>query len=239
MQDRVRLLGLFVDIASTNDAGEASIRYLEEECSKSIYFVNSETLILLQASDDQEEVLESCSMILPGTASVSAGIDEVLGNKRDPFFLESYFDMLFGYAVENGSEVFLVAGSESQYNSVQENIHEKWSYLTLSGTYLSDQDSSYEHIVNEINSIAPDILILALNENIQIELLKGYRELMNASLILYTGNVLYNKAVSEAEVPESIEKLGFGNIYKWFHKDSSGKNLFNNIKMKFRIKRDK
>ena len=239
MQDRVRLLGLFVDIASTDVAGEASINYIKEERSKSVYLVNSETLILLQASKGQEEILESCNMILPGTTSVSASIDEVLGNKRDPFFLESYFDMLFGYAVENGCEVFLVAGNESQFNSVQENIHEKWSYLTLSGTYLTGQDSSYEHIVNEINSIAPDILILALNENMQLDLLKGYKEQMNAGLILYTGNVLYNKAVTEAEVPESIEKLGFSNLYKWFRKDNSGKNLFNNIKMRFRLRRDK
>ena len=62
---------------------------------------------------------------------------------------------------------------------------------------------------------------------------------MNAGLILFTGNVLYNKVVSEAKVPESIEKLKIGNIYKWFQKDNSGKNLFNNIKMKLRIKRDK
>ena len=239
MQDRVRLLGVFIDIASTNVAGEASIRYIEEEYSRSVYFVNSETLMILQSSEDQETVLDSCDMVLPGTVSVSASIDEVLGNKRDPFFLESYFDKIFEYSVGKGSEVFLVAGSETQYNSVQENIHEQWSYLTLSGTYLTEQDSSYEHIVNEINSIAPDVLILALNENMQLELLQRYREQMNAGLILFTGNILYNKAVSEAEVPESIEKLGFSNLYKWIHKDSSGKNLFNNIKMKFRIKRDK
>ena len=239
MQNRVRLLGVFIDTASTKDSGEASIRYIEGESSRSVYFVNSETLILLQASEEQGAALEACDMILPGTASVSASVDKVLGGKRDPFFLESYFDMLFEYAVENGSEIFLVAGSETQYNSVQENIHEQWSYLTLSGTYLTEQDSSYEHIVNEINSIAPDVLILALNENMQLELLSKYKDLMNAGLILFTGNILYNKAVSEAEVPESIEKLGFSNLYKWIHKDSSGKNLFNNIKMKFRIKRDK
>ena len=239
MQDRVRLMGVFVDIASTNVAGEASIKYIEEESSKSVYFVNSETLMLPQASEEQDDALISCDMILPGTVSVSASIDEVLGNKRDPFFLESYFDMLFSYSVENGKEVFLVAGSESQYNSVQENIHDKWSYLTLSGTYLTDQDSSYEHIVNEINSIAPDVLILALNESMQLELLTGYREQMNAGLILFTGNILYNKAVAESDVPESINKLGFGHIYKWIHKDKSGNDLFNNIKMRFRIKRDK
>ena len=187
MQDRVRLLGVAVDIASTNAAGDAAIRYIEEESTRAVYCVNSETLILLEKNEEQELILEGCDMILPGTVSVSASVDEVLGYKRDPFFLESYFDRIFDYAVENGKE----------------------------------------------------ILILALNENVQLELLKHYRDQMNAGLILFTGNILYNKAVSEAKVPESIEKLRIGNLYKWFQKDSSGKNLFNNIKMKFRIKRDK
>ena len=133
----------------------------------------------------------------------------------------------------------LIAGSEEQFQSVKENIHEKWSYLTLSGAYFTEQEPSYEHIVNEINSIAPDILILALNESIQLQLLKEYRNQMNAGLMIFTGNILYNKAVSEAKLPETVEKLRIGNLYKWLRKDSSGKNFFNNIRMKFRLLRDK
>ena len=239
MQDRVRLLGIAVNTASTNAASDAAIGYLEEESCRFVYLVNSETLIILQNNSEEENVLEDCDMILPGTLSVNSSVDEVLGYKRDPFFLESYFDRIFDYAVENGCEIQLIAGSEEQYTSVQDSIHEKWSYLTLSGTYLTEKDSSYEHIVNEINSIAPDILILALNEYMQLKLLENYRNQMNAGMILFTGNTLYNKAVSEAKVPESIEKLKIENIYKWFHKDKSGKSLFNNIKMKLRIKRDK
>ena len=223
MQDRVRLLGIAVDIASTNAASDAAIGFIEEESCRVAYFVNSETLIILENNEENDNVLEDCDMILPGTASVNSSIDQVLGYKRDPFFLESFFDRIFDYSVENGCELQLIAGSEAQYTSVQDSIHEKWSYLTLSGTYL----------------IAPDVLILALNENMQLELLKNYKSQMNAGLILFTGNVLYNKVVSEAKVPESIEKLKIGNIYKWFQKDNSGKNLFNNIKMKLRIKRDK
>lgn len=239
MENRVQLLGIAVDIASTNVAGEASIRYLEEEGSKAVYFVNSETLLLLQNKEHDTDTLENCEMILPGTTSVNVSINEALGQKRDPFFLESYFDALFEYAIESGKEIQLIAGSKEQFESVQENIHEKWPYLTLSGSYLTEQDNSYEHIVNEINSIAPDILILALSEKEQLGLLEEYRNQINAGLMLFTGNILYHQAVSEAKVPESIEKLKIGNLYKWFRKGDSGKNWFNNIKMKLRIKRDK
>ena len=239
MENRVQLLGIAVDIASTNVAGEASIRYLEEESSKAVYFVNSETLLLLQNKEHDTDTLENCEMILPGTTSVNVSINEALGQKRDPFFLEGYFDALFEYAIESGKEIQLIAGSKEQFESVQENIHEKWPYLTLSGSYLTEQDNSYEHIVNEINSIAPDILILALSEKEQLGLLEEYRNQINAGLMLFTGNILYHQAVSEAKVPDSIEKLKIGNLYKWFRKGDSGKNWFNNIKMKLRIKRDK
>lgn len=239
MRERVQLLGIAVDIASTKVASEASIQLLNEVCSKVIYFVNSETLLLLQNHADQETVLESCEMVLPGTVSVNASVNEALGHKRDPFFLESYFDDIFSYAIEHGCELMLIAGNQEQYESVQTNIHEQWPYLTLSGVFLTEQDASYEHIVNEVNSIAPDVLIMALDETTQLNLLSDYRNQMNAGLIIFTGNILYNKAVSEAKVPESIEKLKIGNLYKWFRKDNSGKSLFNNIRMKLKLKQDK
>ena len=239
MENRVQLLGIAVDIASTKVASEASIKFLEDESSKVVYFVNSETLLLLQNKEQDTDIFENCEMILPGTTSVNVSINEALGQKRDPFFLESYFDALFEFAIENGKEIQLIAGSKEQFESVQENIHEKWAYLTLSGNYLTEQDNSYEHIVNEINSIAPDILILALSEKEQLILLEEYRNQINAGLMLFTGNILYHQAVSEAKVPDSIEKLKIANLYKWFRKGDGGKNWFNNIKMKLRIKRDK
>lgn len=239
MENRVQLLGIAVDIASTSVASEASIQYIKEESSKTVYFVNSETLLLLQSEKEEAGILDACDMILPGTSSVNASINEALGQKRDPFFIESYFDAIFDYAIENGLEIQLMAGSKEQFESVQDNIHEKWSYLTLSGSYLTEQDNSYEHIVNEINSIAPDVIVLALSESMQLKLLKDYRYQINAGLMMFTGNILYHKAVSEAKVPESIEKLKIGNLYKWFRKGDSGKSWFNNIKMKLRIKRDK
>lgn len=239
MEDRIRLLGIAVDTASTKDAADASIQYIQEECSKVLYFVNSETLLLLQNDNEKEKILETCDMILPGTVSVSANVDAALGHKRDPFFLESYFDMVFDYVVENGCEVLVVADDEQRFTSVQKNIHEKWPYLTLSGAFLTEKDNSNEHIVNEINSVAPELLILALDEKKQISLLKDFRSQMNADLMLFTGNILYNKAVQDAKVPDSIEKLRIQNIYKWFMKDKSGKSLFNNIKLKFRLKREK
>ncbi|MBE5924283.1 MAG: hypothetical protein E7271_07435 [Lachnospiraceae bacterium] len=239
MEDRIRLLGITVNTASTKDAADASIQYIQEECSKVLYFVNSETLLLLQNDNEKEKILETCDMILPGTTSVSSNVDAALGHKRDPFFLESYFDKVFDYVVENGCEVLVVADDEARFTSVQKNIHEKWPYLTLSGAFLNEKDSSDEHIVNEINSVAPELLILALDEKKQISLLKDFRSQMNADLMLFTGNILYNKAVQDAKVPDPIEKLRIQNLYKWFLKDKSGKSLFNNIKLKFRLKHDK
>ena len=95
MQDRVRLLGVLVDAVSTDAASDAAIKYIEEENTRVVYLVNSETLILLEKNDEGKALLGACDMVLPGTVSVSTGIDDVLGLKRDPFFLESYFDNIF------------------------------------------------------------------------------------------------------------------------------------------------
>lgn len=239
MQDRIQLLNVAVDIAATKTASEATIGYLKEESSKVVYFLNSETLFLLEENSDWRETIEASELVLPGTVSVNTSINEVLGHKRDSFFLESYFDAVLDYVVEMGHELFIVAETEERFVSIQEHIQEKRPYITMSGVFLTEQEESADHIVNEINSVAPDILLVAFEEKKQLYLLEKYRNQINAGLMLFTGNILYNKAISEAEVPEQIQKLKIENLYKWYRKDGRIKAFFNNIKMKFKIKRHK
>lgn len=239
MKDRIQLLDIVVDIASTKTASEATIQYLKEESSKVIYFVNSETLLLLQENENWKEIVEESELILPGNASVNGSVDEILGHKRDPFFFEGYFDSILDYAVEAGYELLLVAEDEDKFTFVQKNIHEKRPFLTLSGTFLTEQEESLDHIVNEINSVAPDILLMALEEKKQLELLQHYRNQMNAGLMLFIGNILYNKAVSEAEVPKPIQRLKIENLYKWFRNGGRIRMFFNNIRMKLKLKQHK
>lgn len=236
MKDRIQLLDIVMDIASTKAASEATIQYLKEESSKVIYFVNSETLLLLQENNDWQNIVQECELILPGNASVNGSVDEVLGHKRDPFFFEGYFDSILDYAISAGYEILLVAEDEEKFTFVQENIHEKRPYLTLSGMFLTEQEESPDHIVNEINSVAPDILVVALEEKRQLGLLQDYRNQMNAGLILFTGSILYNKAVTESEVPEPIQKLRIESLYKWFRKGRRIRTIYNNIRMKLKLK---
>lgn len=239
MQDRVQFLNVAVNIAATKTASDATIKCLEEESSKVVYFVNSETLFLLEEKSDWRETIEASELVLPGTVSVNKSINEVLGHKRDSFFLESYFDNVLDYAVENGKELFIIAEKEEHFLSIQEHIQEKRPFITLSGVFLTEQEESADHVVNEINSVAPDILLVALEERKQLFLLENHRHQINAGLLLFTGNIMYNKAVSEAEVPEQIQKLKIENLYKWYRKDGRIKAFFNNIKMKLKIKQHK
>ncbi len=237
MQDRIRLLNVAVDTVSTQTAYDATMEYMEEESTKVIYFLNSETLLLLEEDSDLCATVEECEMILPGSASVNTSINQLLERKKDFFFMESYFEMVFDYAVEIGKEILIVAASQDRFVSIQENIHEKLPYITLSGLSMTGRDETTEYIVNEINSVAPDILLIALEEKKQLELLQLYRNQMNAGLILFTGAFFYNKAVAEAEVPVKIRKLKIENLYKWYQKEGRIKTFFSNLKVKFKLKK--
>lgn len=239
MENRVQLLNIKVDIASTEDAVDLTKRYIEDESSRVVYFANSETILLLQDNEQWNALLEESELILPGNASVNTGVDEVLGYKRDPFFYESFFDAVWDAAVETGQELFLVAENQEKFVSIQEHIHGKRPFLALSGMFLTEQEETLGHIVNEINSVAPDVLILALDEKRQMELLEQFRTQINAGLFLFIGNILYHHAVVESEVPEQIKKLKIEGIYRWFKGGGKIKAFFNNLKMKFKLKFEK
>lgn len=239
MKDRVELLGISVDIASTKEASETTISYIEAEGSKVVYFVNSETLLLLEGNSDWKDALLSCELILPGAANINTSINDVLGHKRDPFFFESYLDAILDYIVEMGLDALLVTGSEQQFQSVQANIHENRPFLYLSGLFKTEQDESYEHIVNEINSVAPDVLLVACDETMQLDLLDQYHNLMNAGIVLFVGDLLYHKAVIDEEIPQNIEKMNLNNFYRWIRKGGRLKALMNNLRMHLRLRQHK
>lgn len=239
MKERVELLGISVDVASTKEASETTISYIETEGSKVVYFINSETLLLLEGNSGWRESLLDCEMILPGAANIDAGINDTLGHKRDPFFFESYMDAILDYITEMGLDTFLVTGSEQQFQSVQANIHEKRPFLYLSGLYKREQEHSYEHIVNEINSVAPDVLLVACEETIQLNLLDQYHDLMNVGIVIFVGDLLYHKAVIDEEIPQNIEKMNLNNFYRWIRKGGRIKAAVNNIRMHFRLRQQK
>lgn len=239
MKERIELLGTFVDVLSTKEAADVTISYIEEKGSKVVYFINSETLLLLEGNNSLKETVEGCELVLPSGSNVDESVNEVLGYKRDPFFFESYMDRILDYIVEMGLDTLLVSGTEQQFQSVQANIHEKRPFFDLSGFFKTEQDESYEHVVNEINSVAPDVLLIACEEQMQLDLLNQYHDLMNSSCILYVGDLLYHKAVIEEEVPENIEKMNLNHFYRWFKKGSHLKRIVNSVKMRIRMIRHK
>ena len=182
MEKRIQLLDIALDSVSTKDAVECTVRYLEEEGSRVVYLVNSETLFLLKKEQEWKSLVAESELILPANANVSASIDHVLGHKRESFFLESYIDAVLDYSIEMGHEMLIVAENESKFTFMQESIHEKRPLVTISGVYMTETEQSLGHIVNEINSVAPDILLFALNEQEQLTILKQYRNQINAEI---------------------------------------------------------
>ncbi|MDE5778585.1 MAG: WecB/TagA/CpsF family glycosyltransferase [Lachnospiraceae bacterium] len=239
MKERVQLLGIRVDIFSTKDAGALTRQYIEEESSRVVYFVNSGTLLLLQENDKWKDLVDKSEMVLPGDVSVNDSINEALGHKRDSFFFESFFDGMLDYAIETGRELLLVTENEEKFTSVQKHVHEKRPYLAFSGMFLTEKGESLGHIVNEINSVAPDILILALDDRRQLELLEQFRTQINAGLFMFAGNILYSQAVAEAEVPEPIQKLKIGELYRWFRVGGRTKTLFRDMKIRLKLRFEK
>lgn len=239
MKERVQLLDIMVDITSTDTASKTALQYLSQESSHVVYFINNETLLLLAEQQEWKAAVEESELVLPGNSDVSASVDEVLGHKREAFFVEGFFDKILDQAVEMGYEFMLVTEDEDKYNSIQKNIHEKRPFLTLSGMFLTDQEETLGHIVNEINSVAPDILLVALEEKKQLELLSQFRSQMNAGLLLFSGDILYDKAVLEEEVPESIQRLRIQNLYKWFKRNGRIRAFLSRLRVKSVLRKRK
>lgn len=239
MGDRIRLLDVMIDIASTETAIGTAFECMQQEGSHVVYFVNSNTMMLLKDHPDWKALVEESELVLPGCQSVNTGVNQVLGYQRQSFFPAGFFDNILDRAVEMGYEFMLIAADEEKFTAVQNNVHEKRPYLTFGGFSLAEQEYTQEHIVNEINSVAPDILLFALEDRQQLELLEQFKNQMNAGLILFTGNLLYEKAVLEEGAPSGTEKLRLWKLYRWLHRKGGIKTWLSNFRMRMELKKQR
>lgn len=239
MSDRIKLLDVMIDIASTEAAIGTAFECMRQEGSHVVYFVTSSTMMLLKDHPGWTALVEESELVLPGCQSVNTGVNQVLGYKRQSFFPAGFFDNILDRAVEMGYEFMLIAADEEKFTAVQNNVHEKRPYLTFGGFSLAGQEYTQEHIVNEINSVAPDILLFALEDRKQLELLEQFKSQMNAGLILFTGNLLYEKAVLEEGAPFGTEKMRFQKLYRWLQRKGGIRTWLSNFRMRMELKKQR
>lgn len=195
MTGRISLLSIGFDMYDTKEASKRTYDCLMEESFNLVYLVDAK--LCMEADRDEElgiaSLIDTADLVLPANQSTETSVAELLGHTKGSFSVRDYFDELFSNVETTGMEAFVLTDTEDQLDKILTKIHTARPYLSVQGDSVEHiGDDQFELVANAINSVAPDLLIVCLDDNVQINFLKNYKAKINVNLCISAGPSFHN-----------------------------------------------
>lgn len=133
---------------------------------------------------------------LPGDGAIQTLVPKRYRHLLDEFSIRQYLLQMCEYAADMGLDVCILMDSEAELTAVFEIIRKIYPYLQLHG-WSYEKAKTAENIVNEINSVAPEILILGINSGEVRHYMERGRWMTNARLCICVGEHLLDEMIKK------------------------------------------
>ncbi|MDE7366303.1 MAG: WecB/TagA/CpsF family glycosyltransferase [Lachnospiraceae bacterium] len=188
MNEQLELFDIPFQIYSERQLYEKSCDFLEEPTLYTIFFVSAEQCNYLSEAKTLIQRNEQI-LWLPGDDALRSLIPKKERHELADFSILNYTMQICGYAADMGLDLCFLMEDKKQLEFVMSSVRNVYPYLAIHGLYLKSMKSP-EMMVNEINSIAPEILVIGLHAGEVRRYMEYDRKRTNARLCICVGNLL-------------------------------------------------
>ncbi len=212
MKTQVKIMGLDVDIITIRNLAIKIRRYLTNDNLNVIVFASTHLIEEIDRSEELKELIGKSDLILPQDETLLSlhHVDELkeASIMVGVQYISSVFDKL---SYEKRSAYILVSG-EKEAMGCKEWIAQWYPNIQIIGSYYKEIEQNKETVINEINSLVPDMLLCFLNSPEQERFLLENKAMINAKLGIALGNdnlglIKKFKQSNETSNDNSLKKL--------------------------------
>lgn len=208
--ERVRILGAEIDPVRVDRALNLTSRYLELNKFVYITFVNTAAAILGQESPDFAQFLNQAALVLPGDKNIENAIDGNLKVGEDATYQGEYFERLFYKLNRMGASVYVMQEKEENLKLIEERFQPVYTRIKAEGV-LWNVEENMDYMVNEINVIAPQVLIVCGHYKNIWKFLSEYGSKINVSLCICLEEI---SPGAEYNIPAWVMKFHLQGVYR-------------------------
>ena len=181
------ILGIILKDYPLRESLKLTERYMKNGALNVIVYVSQKRL--MQASEDEKlkKWIEQADLMLYSDPDVLSGEGTVSKNRQKEIENHEYLHEFLRKAARNRRKIYLLSDSAEHVQTLCESLQESQSGLVLAGQgILSGEGESEEddRIVNEINDIAPGVIIAQLPFEQCCRFVEQNRRYINADVIL-------------------------------------------------------
>ena len=209
------ILGVPINNVNLNEALGLVLLYLEHNEKKIIFTPNPEFIMNALNDKDFMEILNKSNLNIPD------GIGVVIGAKMLGYNIRERvpgFDLIQGifYKIKNTDKtVYFLGASEETIVAAKNMMEKKYKGLKIVGThngYFTEEEGNI--IIDEINSLSPDLLLVGLGSPRQEKWIYGNKDKLNVKVMIGVGGSFDVMSGNVKRAPKIFIKLNL----EWFYR---------------------
>lgn len=221
--ESIEIFGVKVHNTTLEEATKLVEYYFKSDKLNIIYTPNTE--IVMVAKDDNKLK----NLLNKGDLITADGIGLIYGSRIKKRPLQERvtgFDLsmnMLKIANENNYSIYLLGGKDGISKAAAENIKKNYPNVKIAGyhhgyfkgAHTGDENQEDEiNIVNEINSVNPDIIFVGLGFPRQEIWIDANRDKIKGRVIIGNGGVMDILSGNSKRAPEIYQKLGLEWLYR-------------------------
>lgn len=228
METRIRVMGLEIDVLPEETLQSQVNEYLSNDYLNIVHIVSVD-YVEEELSDEVRKAHAEADLILPGEKAVlNAHHGDVLEAGGMVVDCHSILNVIRKAELED-KKVYYVMRNKNEAKGFYGLIQSCHLGLDCVGIYVEDGNMTEEALINDINTLLPDIVVVGLDKENQEKWILENRQKINAKLCVCIGGILPLIRGEILHVPKLFQLLHVDAAYKKVRKLPNSHSLRSRI----------
>ena len=211
MEDKIKIFGVEIDNLTLDEVGEKTKKLVDTSNKRCNLIVAPNVEFIMQAQKDKEffDILKSANLATPDSVGVI-----MAGKKQGKQFKEripgqSYLRKVFEVGEKEDWTFYLLGGEGDVPVKAKENLEKLYPKAKIvgchEGFFIEDSEES---VIEEINSLKPNVLFVAMGAPIQEKWIYENRNKLKVDIAAGQGGTFDYEAGTVKRAPLWMQKCG-------------------------------
>lgn len=188
MKTQIKIMNLDIDIISIRNLAIRIRKFLREESFNVILFASTDLIEEIDKNEELKELMSKAELILPQDETLLS-LHHVDTLKEASMVVSvQYIATVFDKLSHEDKTMYVLATKEKEAKAFEAWITQWYPNMRIIGSFYEELEQNKEVIINEINSLVPDILLCLADSPEQERFLLENKSMINAKLAIALGN---------------------------------------------------
>ena len=201
----INLLGMKLQDRYARESLMLAERFIKKGAARVILYLTTAALLDAAKNDGEKEWIEAADATLWGDTKILEAAEISAKARYNEVEEKEFLNNFLRKMAKNHTAILVISDTEAHAQGLKSELIEMQNGITVVGTMaINDIVGSQENLINEINMIAPIVIIARMPFSMQQRWLENSRQYMNAGIWL--GMPEDFSGVNKKEMP--VEKVG-------------------------------